>query len=315
MNVVYQYVNETKQATGDKPYKYIGCKSECSIMVSDQGTNYLFNNKDARAYYGSSSNQAYWDDWERGDVFNVEILEEVPKRETIREVEQRYLTQIDAAGSPDYYNMTNNALSPSAKTMDHNAVVNKFGERYKEYAQRMSNRSKRDSNAKQCGFTSFGHMMLHIKQQLDLGRSGADISRNDLGSANRHFAKVTSRPYDLDKMQSEIERLDGDEDIVLEIRKYITLGASINKIAEILGLEIPTVRYLLGDYYFGDDMLKVTSKRHFKTNMELEVEMTKRWLAGESYRDISESYDMSHTTVKRFVDICIRRNLSPEKLV
>lgn len=314
MNVIYQYVNETKRNRGEKPYKYLGCKAECSIMVSDQGTEYLFNNNDARAYYGSSSNQLYWDDWQRGDLFNVEILEEVLNRAMLREVEQRYLTQFDAAGSPDFYNMTNNSFCVSAKNADHNAVVNKFGERYKEYAQRMSNRSKRDNKAKQCGFTSFGHMVLHIKQQLDLGRSGADISRNDLDTTNRHFATVTTKPYNLDKMQSEIAKLDGDQYTIQEIRKYITLGASINKIAEILQLEIPTVRYLMGDYYFGDDMLKSTSKRHFKTNVELEVEMTRRWLEGESYQDISKSYDMSHSTVKRFVDICIKRNLSPDNL-
>lgn len=316
-NVIYRYVNLTRLADNDPPFYYIGSKVECSIYkpYEDDDILYLYDNKSDRCYFGSPSRTSYWDHW-KTDKFTVEVLENVPDRKFAREKEGEWLVKVDAASNVEYYNMTNVTLTAKGGCIDKHAIVNIYGEEYATYAQRMSNRSKRDTRAISLGFRNFGELTLFIKEKLDEGFSHPEISKGLLKVSSRAFSRVTVKDYDLDKMVYEIEMYKDRFDIVDEIRGYITLGATINKISEMVNLEIPTVRYLIGEYWFGESGSRRSSKLFNKTQLEMELDITSRWVNDESILSIQKSYDkVSPTTIRRYLDDCLKRNLKGKELI
>lgn len=311
MNVIYRYVNLTRLERNTPPYYYIGSKVECSMHkpYEDEDRYYLYDNKMDRCYFGSPSTQSYWDHWDT-DLFTVQILEKVGNRADIREREAKWLVFHNAADSDEYYNMTNVTIHTRGGCSQPSAIVNIYGENYAEYASRMSNRSKRDNRAQALGFSNHGELALFIKDKYDEGNSFEYISKHILKQENRKFAGVTVRDYDLDKMKDEINLLKDNSEMIDTIRSHITLGASINKISEITNLEIPTVRYLIGEYWFGESGTRRTAKLFNKTQLEIELDIANRWVKGEGIKDIAKDYDaMSDTTIKRYLEDCLRRNL------
>lgn len=311
MNVIYKYINLTRLERGEPPYYYVGSKVECSLHkpYDDKDIYYLYDNKDDRCYFGSPSRQSYWDHW-KTDTFTVEILEKVPDRRMCRLREEDHLCKVDAAGNIEYYNMTNVTFATKGGCRDKEAIVNIYGENYAQFAQRMSNRSKRDGRANELGFSNFAELAIFIKSKVDEGFNHAQISRELLKVDNRKFSSVTTKYWDLDKMMVEIEKFKGDSEAINTIRNHISLGASINKISEIMNLEIPTIRYLIGEYWFGESNSRRTAKLFNKTQLEMELEITKKWLNGRGVKDILTDYDgISDTTIKRYLEDCIRRNL------
>lgn len=311
MNVVYRYVNLTRLERKTPPYYYVGSKVECSMHKPFENENryYLYDSKMDRCYFGSPSAQSYWDHW-KTDSFTVQILEKVTDRSKVRGREANWLSEFNAAESDEYYNMTNVTIHSRGGCSQPSAIVNIYGETYAEFASRMSNRSKRDKRSQTLGFSNHGELSLFIKERYDEGNSFKYISEKILKQKNRHFARVSVKDYNLDKMKDEIYSFKDDSEMINTIRSHITLGASINKISEIMNLEIPTVRYLIGEYWFGESGSRRTAKLFNKTQLEIELEVANRWIKGEGIKEILKDYEgLSDSTLKRYLEDCLRRNL------
>lgn len=101
MNIIYLLTN-TKNKT---PRYYIGSKAECTIIkLNDIPT--IISNKNNQPYYSSSTNIQFKEDFKNGDTFVASILEEVPDRSKLLEVENKYIIERDAVNSDQYYNLS-----------------------------------------------------------------------------------------------------------------------------------------------------------------------------------------------------------------
>lgn len=308
MNCIYMYTNKTREKEGLFPNKYIGSKAECGVFKVD-GSDTLFSYRGDKVYYGSSSNQLYWDHHSAGDVFEVSILEEVPERAKLREIEYSHLEAVDAASSAEYYNLTNVTIKPSPSKAPH-MVINKFGETFAEYAQRCSNLSKRDGSAKLFGFSNFGYMAEDILiKYRELG-VWAQVAK--LYGKHKGYARVFMQNWDLDKFEQELTT--DVEAYRPDIRKMVALGASVQKSADILGIEFPTARIACGDYHFGDSREYLTAYNLGMTNAEVQEHLMTEVLSGISISQASTAIGMNPTTGKRYFYACLRASLDPSEI-
>ena len=181
MNIVYLLTNTSKQSGARF---YIGSKTECSLIVLD-GVPTIISLKDNKPYYSSSQNQTFIDDFKKGDVFVASIIEEVPDRDLLLSMENKHILEKNAVQSEDYYNLSEAKLAGYMYHLD--SPKNKFGETIKSYAQNEANSSKRRTRAKKLGFETYGHLAVHIYNEVLSGKTYAEVSRNL--SEGKHFAK------------------------------------------------------------------------------------------------------------------------------
>lgn len=292
MHIIYKLTNSSK--TEGKRF-YIGSKQECKFLVIDDIPT-IYNMKTGKPYYGSSTCFEFKEDFKRGDVFVAEVLEIVRDREDLRDRENHYLKLYDAVNSEEYYNKSYAFL----RTHAHNAIQNKYGELTKEYANSQSQTSKRDGTAIALGYKNFGEMYFALYERLKSGESTKDISESC--GKHRKWLQVSLRDYDMEKAKLDLESTSRDE-----LRKLITEGVSLKYAANLLNIELPAARVLLGDYLKEKERAFTVASERGKSKEELEVDLTLRILNGENLLDISNSMTLCRESVLRYFFRCLRR--------
>lgn len=299
MNIVYRLVNRSK-SSGTR--FYIGSKTECHIVSIDGVATMMQRNH--KPYFGSSSNVEMVEDLKNGDVFEVEVLEEVTDKNKLLEREGWWIEHSDAVESADYYNLSYARVNGSK--MD--APGNKFGELVKEIAKSRSSLSKRDKGAIKYGFANFGEMMFWVWEQIDSGRTFADCAK-DFGT-HRHRLSVFAKGFDKDKAREDVKRVD----MIPQIRKMYGEGATLHYISKRLEIDLVAARVLLGDFNADGQRQFLAAKGLGLTKEELEVHITKMILDGAGFREVSKEVGLNLLTVKRYFLRCIRSRLKSSDL-
>ena len=88
----------------------------------------------------------------------------------------------------------------------------------------------------------------------------------------------------------------------------------MNKIAELEGLEIPTVLLYLGNYTEVNRNTHLVAYRQGLTKEELEVKVTKLILDGKNFTEASKILSIDQTSAKRYFFKCIRRKFKSSDL-
>ena len=300
MNIVYLLTNIDKKE--GKRY-YIGSKQECHLRQID-GISTIVSISNGKPYYSSSSSIEMKEEMKAGQRFEATILEQVLDRKNLLEREDYWITHFDAVKSQDYYNMSNARLN----CHDQDAVANRYGETVKELAGRNSSWSKRDNTAKELGYSNFGDLCFNIHKRLLSGERIFEISSSF--NKHRHFAKTIISKYDMEKATLDLEK-----DVTRELREYIKNGCSLFYAAELLNIEIPAARCLLGDYDVINSRAFSVARDMGKTKEELEIEITKEILSGAGFTEVANKYGIIYESVKRYFFRCIRRNLKDVELI
>lgn len=304
MEVIYRYENIDKNCG---PRYYLGSKSECSVKQLEDSRQVLFYNATGKEYYGSSSNPCMRDDLKAGHRFTVEILEVVPYRELLRDREKYHLELVDAAGSTEYYNISNNALSATASGGSLDAPVNFMGETWRDYASNRSATSKRDALAEKCGHSNFVEFYLELWGQYKAGKSKADLSL-ELGKNKRYLTRLFSE-VDLDKVHTELEECAGNFQLIEEIRYLVGRNISLQRIAKYLGIHYYVCRALVGAYYQQKSRKSQNSLRGKRnaalindmSETEYEQNVVGLLVQGEPVEAIAELCNTSKATVARII--------------
>lgn len=282
---------------------YVGSKQECHLRIVD-GIPTIIGNSNGKPYYSSSSSIEMRQEMKNGDRFSASILEDVIDRKSLLEREDYWITHFNAVKSQEYYNMSNAKLN----CHDQDAVANKYGETVKELACRNSSWSKRDATAKKHGFSNFGDFCFHLYDCFETGAGNAEVSRSF--GMHKSFAKRIIENYDMEKARQDVKL-----DVTLQIRNYIKDGCSLYYAAELLGIEIPAARSLLGDYNAVNFRSFSVARDMGKTKEELEIEITKEILSGRGFTEISKEKGIIYESVKRYFLRCVRRNLKDIDLI
>lgn len=282
---------------------YIGSKQECYLRMVD-GIPTIIGTSNGKPYYSSSSSIEMREEMKRGERFSASILEEVQDRKKLIEREDYWITHFNAVKSQEYYNMSNAKLN----CHDQDAVANKYGETIKELACRNSSWSKRDATARKCGFDNFGDFCFFLHECFQNGEGNAQVSRRF--NMHKSFAKRILDNFDMDKALKDREK-----DLVSDIRNYIKDGCSLYYAAELLGIEIPVARSLLGDFNAVHSRAFSVARDMGKTKEELEIEITEEILEGKGFTEISREKGIVYESVKRYFLRCVRRNLKDIELI
>lgn len=233
-NLVYLLTNTNK--TEGKRF-YIGSKQEASLEEFD-GVMTILDRLD-KPYYSSTTSIEMKEEMIKGDVFEASILEIGVDRKDLIFRENFYIEKYNAVLSEEFYNKSNALMN----CHDQDAVANKFGETVKELACRNSSCSKRDNTARKLNFDNFGELHLWVKEKKDEGLTHAEMST--IIGKHRHFTASIIEGINLDKAKLEIDNKDLYQD---KLRRMVAAGCSLYYAAEILGLELPSARIILGDY-------------------------------------------------------------------
>ena len=303
MNIVYLLTNLNKK--NGKRF-YIGSKQECCIDQID-GVPTIVSLKTARPYYGSSTCQDMKADMVSGHVFSAEILEIVPDKKNLIEVERGHMILRNSIESNEYYNKA--LAHVGIFNVDQHAPYNKYGESLLQYGKRQSSFNKRNNNAKRFGFKNLGEFCVWIHMQRLLGYTGAQVSTKIGWERHQAFRYVND--YDMDKCIREYDPR--NYDLIKEIRMLVSTNVSFHRVAELYNFEIPTVSMLVGDYEDSKDYL-VASRRGI-TKEELEIQITKEILNGKGFFEVAKEIKIDETSTKRYFMRCVKRNLNPEKLI
>lgn len=282
---------------------YVGSKQECHLRIVDAIPT-IIGTSNGKPYYSSSSSIEMREEMKNGDRFSASILEDVLDRKSLLEREDYWITHFDAVKSQEFYNMSNAKLN----CHDQDAVANKYGETVKDLASRNSSWSKRDNTAKECGYNNFGEFCFDIHNRLLAGERIFEISYSL--NRHRHFAKTVIVKYNMEKAVLDLEK-----DVTKELRDYIKNGCSLFYAAELLDIEIPAARALLGDYDAVNFRSFSVARDMGKTKEELEIEITKDILDGKGFTEISREKGIIYESVKRYFLRCVRRNLKDIELI
>lgn len=276
--------------------------------MSLEGRDHLLDVSGDKIYYGSPSLSCYWEHRHQGDEFEVVIVEVVKDRKAIRERERERLLEVDAANNPEYYNLTNNTLAARGGQIDMKAIVNPYGETYAENASRNSQLSKRDGSAKKLGFSNFGEFHKAILHSLDSGMNWSQIAKSY--GKHKGYARVSMRYVNIDKFRKELDQIETFNKEVL--REHIMKGCSMQKAAEVEGLEFPTARILVGDYHYGDSRRLLSAYKLGCTGDELQVKILELVLQGHTIFTAAEEIGMSRESCARYFYSALRASLKVE---
>lgn len=304
MNIVYLLTNLDR--TEGRRF-YVGSKVECFIE-NISGIDRIVSSKTGLPYYGSSSCPLMKDDMAKGHRFSAKILEEVKDKRNLLSVENSWITKLNAVESPDYYNISYARVGGHA--IDQTAMYNMYGETIVEYGKATSSLNKKNNNAKRFGFKNLGEFCFWLDDKFSEGLSSAEIGR--LLEWGRHNPARYVKAYDVKKAKEEWSNF--DESLGRQIRLLIAEGVSAKKIAELKGLEIPTVVLYIGDYDQIHRKAFLVAQRRGETKEELEVKITKMILDGKGFTEVSRELSVNEASVKRYFLRCIRRNLQDIEL-
>ena len=304
MTIIYKLTNLEKN---EGRRFYIGSKAECFIETVD-GVDRIVSAKNGKLYYGSSTCATMKADMEAGHRFHAEILEEVPDKKFLLEVENKWIIHFDAASSADYYNISYAVVG--GHSVDQSAMYNSYGETIMEYGKITSSLNKKDNTARRFGFKNLGEFCVWIHNKQLNGYNGADMAKEI--DWERHSTLRYAKDYDMPKCVAEY--LPSNEELQKEIRLLIAKGVSAKKVAEIKGLEIPTVFLYLGDYQEIHKKSFLVAQRRGQTKEELEVQVTKRILDGAGFQEVSRELGINMLDVKRYFLRCVRQKLKSSDL-
>lgn len=306
MNIVYRLTNISK-GDGEMRY-YIGSKVECTLEDVN-GIPTVVSLKSGLPYYGSSSNHIMATDMKMGHEFYAEILEEVTQRSELLETENKWIALVGAVESGEYYNLSQATIG--GHSYNHQASINRYGETIAHYAKAKSSLNKRQNQAKKFGFKNMGEFCIYLhKQHYESGKEWVEIAKET--GVERHYPARFIKPYNMVKC---IEEYDPQNfQLISTIRKMVAEKVSIQKIAEIKDLEVPTVVMYVGEF---DDVYEreyLTATRRGLTKEELEIKVTKMVLDGMSDTDVGRALSISQTCVKRYFMRCVRKRLKSSDL-
>lgn len=296
MNIVYFITNKTKQS--GKRF-YIGSKTECKLVNID-GVDKIVNLKDGKVYNTSSTCNEFAEDLVRGHTFEAKILEVVDDRSELLSAENSFIVKYDAVNSDDFYNKSYAKLNG---VIDKNKVLNVFGETVDQCSTNNRAISKRDNTAIKLGFKNMFELSIFIHSSFESGIGYSEISANL--NKERHFAQKYIQSYDMNKCASEV-KCDTHKDEV--IRMYFN-KATMQKISEITGLELPTVRFLIGDLTKPENKSFLVAKSKGFTRNEMEDEITNLVISGLNTKEVSNILGINETSVMRYFINCVRRRL------
>lgn len=304
MNIVYKITNLDREV-GRR--FYVGSKTECFIE-NINGIDRIVSTKTGLPYYGSSTCPLMKSDMAKGHRFSAEVLEEVPNKKLLLGVEDEWIVKLGAVESQDYYNISYARIG--GHMVDQTAAYNMYGETIVGYGKAVSSLNKRNNTALKYGYSNMGLFCLFLQEQFESGKGSADIAR-DL-DWERHAPARYLKPYDMKKCKSEWDAR--DDDTQASVRALIAEGVSAKKIAELKGLEIPTVCLYIGDYSKLYSKAYLVAQRRGETKEELEVKITKMVLGGKGFNEVSRELLVNESSVKRYFLRCVRRNLRDVEL-
>lgn len=304
MNIIYLLTNLDR--TEGRRF-YVGSKAECFIE-NINGIDRIVSSKTGLPYYGSSSCPLMKDDMAKGARLSATILEEVPNKKLLLETEDKWIVEMDAVESAEYYNMSYARIG--GHTIDQNAAYNMYGETIVAYGKAVSSLNKRHNTAKRFGYKNLGEFCLFIYAEQQAGKGCAQIAR-EIGW-ERHAPYRYMSDYNMAKCVEEYE--EENLDLTKEIRLLIAEGVSARKIAEMKGLELPTVCLYIGDYDQVYRKAFLVAQRRGQTKEELEIQITKRILQGGGFTEVSRELGINETSVKRYFLRYVRANLDHENL-
>ena len=306
MNIVYKLTNLDRES-GRR--FYVGSKTECFIEKIN-GVDRIVSTKTGLPYYGSSTCPLMKADMAEGHRFSAEVLEEVTNKKNLLSAEDAWIVELNAVESEDYYNIAYARVG--GHMVDQTAAYNMYGETIVDYGKAVSSLNKRNNTAARYGYSNMGLFCLFLKEQFDSGKGSAEIA-SDLGW-ERHAPARYIKPYDMDKCKREWESQ--EEEVRKSIRQLIAEGVSAKKIAELKGLEIPTVCLYIGDYSKVYRKSYLVAQRRGETKEELEVKITKMVVDEEKgFNEVSRELMINEASVKRYFLRCIRRNLKDVELI
>lgn len=304
MNIIYKLTNMDRV---DGRRFYVGSKAECFIETIN-GIDRIVSSKTGLPYYGSSTCPLMKQDMASGHKLSAEILEEVPNKKYLLEVENKWIIKLDAVCSDDYYNISYATIG--GHSIDQTAAYNMHGETIVQYGKATSSLNKRHNTAKRFGYKNLGEFCLFLHEEKLLGKTSAQIAR-EIGW-ERHAPYRYLSDYNMDKCLKEYDS--SDKELEKSIRLLIAEGVSAKKIAELKNLEIPTVCLYIGDYDQIHRKAFLVAQRRGMTKDELEIEVTKMILDGKGFNDVSRELSINETSVKRYFLRCIRDKLKSSDL-
>lgn len=304
MNIIYLLTNLDR--TEGRRF-YVGSKSECFIE-NINGIDRIVSVKTGLPYYGSSSCPLMKDDMASGHRLEAKILEEVPNRKTLLDVEDKWIVNLNAVESPEYYNISYARIG--GHSIDQSAAYNMYGETIVAYGKAVSSLNKRHNTAKRFGFSNMGEFCIWLHNEVLSGKTSAQIAR-EIGW-EKHAPYRYKADYDMVKCLEEYD----EENIELQqsIRTLVAEGVSARRIAELKGLELPTVCLYIGDYDKVYTKAFLVAQRRGQTKQELEIQVTKRILQGAGFAEVSRELSINESSVKRYFLRYVRANLDHENL-
>lgn len=304
MNIVYKLTNLSKEGN---PKYYIGSKTECTIE-NINGISTIITTKTGRPYLGSSTNKIMHEDLKKNHIFSAEVLEEVYNKKNLLEIEDRYISNNNAVNSEEYYNLAGAKIG--GFSYNQNAIINIYGESISEFGKSKSSLNRRHNSAKRFGFRSLFEFSIWIWEQKQLGKSCKNVA--DMIGWEKHAPYRYIQDYDMKKCLSEYDS--SNEVLKVEIRKMISNGASVKKIASLLKLEIPTVCAYIDNFDRIYHKNYLTASRKGLTKEELEVKITKLILEGKGFGEVGKLLNIDMVSVKRYFLNCIRARLKSDDL-
>lgn len=304
MNIIYKLTNLDRDI-GRR--FYIGSKAECTIETIDD-IDRIVSLKTGLPYYGSSTCPLMKEDMKNGHRLHAELLEEVPDKKNLLDRENYWIRKLNAVDSPDFYNIAYAIVG--GHMIDQTAAYNMYGETIVSYGKATSSMNKRQNTAKRFGYKNMGEFCVWLYTEWLSGKSYAKIAE-EIGW-ERHAPYRYRADYDMEKCLNEY--FENDFEMQKEIRSLVAKGVSAKRIAELKGLELPTVCLYIGDYDQVYTKAFLVAHRRGYTKDELEKQVVRLILKGHGFLEAAKELSINETSAKRYFLRYIRAKLDPDNL-
>lgn len=303
MHIIYLLTNKSKQV--GKRF-YIGSKTDCKV-IEIKGVHTIIRTSNGKPYYSSSTCPEMRQDLLNGDIFEATILEQIShkNKSNIIETEDKWIRKYDAVNSTEFYNLAYPLKYFCNNKDKFQQTANKYGQSVIDLAKDNSTLSKKDGSAKSLGFKNFGELCFEIWNEYKVTNNWSAIAKKY--GKHKGFCRVYVEQYDMAKAEQDLKL-----NLQKELRSLIDENCSLRKACEVLNIEYPAGRVLLGEYL--ENKSFTVSRNLGLSKEELEISITKRILDGEGFREVSNSTGLIYESVKRYFFRCIRKRLKSSDL-
>lgn len=308
MNIIYLLTNKSKKP--GEPRFYVGSKVECYIEHIN-GRDVIIDAKTQRIYWGSSSNLQMKQDL-KTDVFEASVLANTGFRDKLLGLEQKFVTELNAVESDEYYNLSYPVLGGQLSSEKRDAIMNIYGETFSQFGGMMGNINKRNNNAKLLGFKNFGEMVYEIyKFHYVEGYPKKDFvkrcSPEGLKFSRHFFERILKDKGNYNPARCfELFRKVPSETIQ-EMRKMYVEGASYKKIAELTNTEYPVVLDCLHDFIEKKENKFLVAIENNMTKEEFENKIVQLVLEGKTVPAVCKELSITTTSGYRYFYRGLRR--------